>query len=66
MDFKVLLNERHAQKSTLHDTQSMSRPGINYPAERLIQNKQFRVRVQIRAKFYSSQHFQNQFLLLTY
>ena len=62
MDLRALLSERNAQINTLHDIQSVSPPGMDKPAERLIREKQFRVRVPS----YSSHYFRNQFLLLRY
>ena len=51
MDLRALTIERNAQINTLHDIQSVSRPGMDNPAERLTREKQFRVRVPIGAIF---------------
>ena len=47
MDLRALLSERDAQINTLHDIQSVSRPGMDKPAESLT----LLVRVPIGAIF---------------
>ena len=40
MDLRTLKSERNAQINTLHDIQSVFRPGMDKPAERLTRERQ--------------------------
>ena len=39
MDLRALYNERNAQINTLHDIQSVFRPGMEKPSERLTRER---------------------------